>query len=661
MSFLLLQKRKVSTSSEEDDDLWNTSLAVHETPPGEAEEFLCPYFDGSKLILPPGYESYKKKMEKDDVPWVNSAPPMTTASDGTPLRRSSRSAKRKPMYIYSDDESSSGFEDTKLSSAIASGAPIPTCMFVNAGVTGGSGIDVNKDVFKSLPQTKGLPASVSKGEDDERLEFTIEINESTDEEYTDGTKPKKNILLPDDDDGNNLSNVNGLNKTTVDATEPDIKVKDDPIFLSDDEVISNDSAQNGKENEGSEELSPSNDGGSSFPSQEKALEHKKGDSDEDNEQKHEVTKDDLPKCISGESTASGVAKDESADVTEKNLSSTSDSNASVEEECSGTTLLQEMPKILNSNNSDKEYSMGDSEIKADRINSLQMNDRNDDACSEKTSKTASIGDSILGQDGDLDQNKENESMSGTKNTAVENDDERKLDVENEITSKDKSEELTTNFDKEEAMTASVSESKEMLKPEGSLHLGETEEGKSEEADSEKTEEFEPEAEHPLITKIKEKMKEYCSQRVQFVDILELSGNLAITADNEKPVCGSVSQAINKENSVTGKRLFPTKNMYVPQVNILYSRMFMWVPYMHFYRPFVLHIPQINKCLFLSVESPVPTVCVPQELSNLVQKLCKEKLQYNVELLIQGELHATIDGTLVSTICNFSFEPEEDDF
>ena len=67
------------------------------------------------------------------------------------------------------------------------------------------------------------------------------------------------------------------------------------------------------------------------------------------------------------------------------------------------------------------------------------------------------------------------------------------------------------------------------------------------------------------------------------------------------------------------------------------------------------------CFSFSVENPVPTVCVPQELSNLVQKLCKEKLQYDIELLIQGELYATVDGTLVSTICNFSFEPEEDDF
>ena len=48
------------------------------------------------------------------------------------------------------------------------------------------------------------------------------------------------------------------------------------------------------------------------------------------------------------------------------------------------------------------------------------------------------------------------------------------------------------------------------------------------------------------------MRGYCSERVEFVETLELSGNLTINADNEKPIRGSVAQTISKDNSTVGR-------------------------------------------------------------------------------------------------------------
>ena len=515
-------------------------MAVHETPSGEGEEFLCPYFDGSKLILPPGYEDYKKKVEKDDQV-LGSCKGMfgdasrTTSTDGTPLRRSTRKTRtRKRMYIYSDDDSSSGFEDSKITAAVASGAPVPTCMFVNAGVAGGSGIDVNKDVFKSLPQTKVLPTSASQCPDDERIEFTIEINETSDEESSGqadvvgGSKNKQTPVVPDESENTNLSNINGLNETNTDlvvATGPDIKMKDDPIFLSDDEVISNDSVKNEKEHEVVEEGEESKER-STLLSQEKTLES--NDSDSDSREESESNRVDLKdkvfhesvRTVEGENGLDTTFKDESqckSSTSEDATENSSLENSTLEKgELSGGRLP---------GNSDNESSRVEDDTNSPNSCTIKIDkdEKNEKLCSNNTIDTPRADETeLIGIDKDIKPEGEDNSLSHT------------------------------GMNEKELVNVSNSEAKQLSKQGDALDMTETEEIKSEGADTEKTEEFEPEAEHALITEIKERMKEYCSQRVEFVETLELSGNLTINVDNEKPIRGSVAQTIIKDNSTTGE-------------------------------------------------------------------------------------------------------------
>ena len=551
----MFQKRKISTSSEDDDEPWNTSLAVHETPSGEGDEFLCPYFDGSKLILPPGYDDYKKKVEKDD-PVLGSCKELfgdasrTTSTDGTPLRRSTRKTRtRKRMYIYSDDESSSGFEDSKITAAVASGAPVPTCMFVNAGVAGGSGIDVNKDVFKSLPQTKGLPTSASQC-DDERIEFTIEINETSDEESSgqaegvEGSKTKQTPILSDESETTNSSNINGLNETKTDlvvATGPDIKIKDDPIFLSDDEVISNDSVKNEKESEVVEEVELGKES-STLSSQEKTLESNDSDSNsmEEGESKRVDLKDKVLhesiRIVEGENGLDTTSKDESqcrsstnGDATEKSSIIITDSSLHVVAKKDYSTLnKEELSGERLSGKSDNESSRVEDNTNSSNSCTTKVDDdeRNKNLCSKNTTEAPRAGETeSIGVDQDIKTGGEDNSYSHT------------------------------GMHEKELVNVSNSETKQLSKNEDALDMTETEEIKSEGADTEKTEEFEPEAEHALITEIKERMRGYCSQKVEFVETLELSGNLTINADNEKPIRGSVAQTIIKDNSTTGEYLF----------------------------------------------------------------------------------------------------------
>ena len=528
-------------------------MAVHETPSGEGEEFLCPYFDGSKLILPPGYEDYKKKVEKDDQVLGSSKgmfgdASRTTSTDGTPLRRSTRKTRtRKRMYIYSDDDSSSGFEDSKITAAVASGAPVPTCMFVNAGVAGGSGIDVNKDVFKSLPQTKVLPTSASQCADDERIEFTIEINETSDEESSGqadgvgGSKTKHTTILPDESENTNSSNINGLKETNTDlvvTTGPDIKMKDDPIFLSDDEVISNDSVKNEKEHEVVDEGEESKES-STLLSQEKTLES--NDSDSDSKEESENNRVDLKdkvfhesvSTVEGENGLDATSKDESqcrsstpGSATEKRSIMITDSSSRVSGKNDCSTLEKgELSGGRLPGKSDNESSRVGDDTNSPNLCTIKIDDdeKNKNLCSNNTIETPRADETeLIGIGKDIKPEGEDNSLSHT------------------------------GMNEKQLVDVSNSEAKQLSKKEDALDVTETEEIKSEGADTEKTEEFEPEAEHALITEIKERMKEYCSQRVEFVETLELSGNLTINADNEKPIRGSVAQAIIKDNSTTGE-------------------------------------------------------------------------------------------------------------
>ena len=547
------QKRKISTSSEDDDESWNTSLAVHETPSGEGEEFLCPYFDGSKLILPPGYEDYKKKVEKDDqvlgsCKEMFGDTPRTTSTDGTPLRRSTRKTRtRKRMYIYSDDDSSSGFEDSKITAAMASGAPVPTCMFVNAGVAGGSGIDVNKDVFKSLPQTKVLTTSASQCADDERIEFTIEINETSDDESSgqadgvDGSKSKQTLILPDESENTSTSNINGLNESNTDlmvAAGPDIKIKDDPIFLSDDEVVSNDSVKNEKENEVVEEGEQSKES-DTLSSQEKTLESNDSDSDkkEESESKRVDLKDkgfhESVRTVEGENGLDATSKDESqcsssipGDATEKNSITDSSSRVVKRNDCDDLKKGKLSEGHLTGNSNSESSRVGDNTNSSDSCTSkIDDDEKNENMCSKNITEAPKADENeLIGIDKDVKTEGEDNSLSHT------------------------------GMHEKELVNVSNSETKQLSKNEDALEMTETEEIKSEGADTEKTEEFEPEAEHALITEIKERMKGYCSQRVEFVETLELSGNLTINADNEKPIRGSVAQTIIKDKSTRGEYL-----------------------------------------------------------------------------------------------------------
>ena len=528
-------------------------MAVHETPSGEGEEFLCPYFDGSKLILPPGYEDYKKKVEKDDQvlgssKGIFSDASRTTSTDGTPLRRSTRKTRtRKRMYIYSDDDSSSGFEDSKITAAVASGAPVPTCMFVNAGVAGGSGIDVNKDVFKSLPQTKVLPTSASQCADDERIEFTIEINETSDEESNGqadgvgGSKTKQTPILPDEGENTNSSNINGVNETNTDlvvTTGPDIKMKDDPIFLSDDEVISNDSVKNEKEHEVVEEGEESKES-STLLSQGKTLESNDSDSDsrEDSENnlvdlKNKVFHESV-RTVEGENGLDATSKDESqcrfsaaGDATEKRSIMITDNSSRVvgKNDCS-TLEKAELSGGRFPGKPDNESSRVGDDTNSPNSSTIKIDDdeKNKNLCSNNTIETPRADETeLIGIDKAIKPEGEDNSLSHA------------------------------GTNEKELVNVSNSEAKQLSKKEDALDVTETEEIKSEGADTEKTEEFEPEAEHALITEIKERMKEYCSQRVEFVETLELSGNLTINVDNEKPIRGSVVQTIIKDNSTTGE-------------------------------------------------------------------------------------------------------------
>ena len=476
-----------------EDEFTSTSLALHEMPPEETEEFLCPYFDGAKLILPPGYEQFKKKVEKnddssDDVVFTV----RDTTDDGTPLRRSSRTKKRKQRYIYSDDESEEDFEGfTELKVPVpiidSLGGPVPTCMFVNTGFSGGAGIDANKEMFKSLPRAHVQPTC---GAEDERIEFTIEINESSDDDddsssqsHDRGVAKRSRVpVLVDDDDDSSNDNVNGPTNETV---EPDIKVKDDPVFLSDDEVISSNSLNNGKE------------------------------STSDEEKKHS-SKENV--SVQNETTVTG------SDL--KETQSTCVMSRVTERFC------QEKGKTESNNDSSEQE---------------PSEDKNDATCSNSGVVSSKLGDDAAARY--MDQKEK-------QNIVVGESVPEKTSEASQVEGKDK--ETKTSQEKTESLCHTSTDSdRTKITENGTVGSGETKltDGEKEEVrseDSEKTEDLEPEEEHQLISEIKEKMKEYCSQKVQFETSVELSGNLAITADNEKTIRGSVAQVISRESCHTGK-------------------------------------------------------------------------------------------------------------
>ncbi len=514
----------------------------------------------------------------------------TTADEETPLRRSRRTGKRKKQrYIYSEDESSE--EEPKVPKVIPASAPVPTCMFMNTGASGEAGIHANKDVFKTLPRPKVQPPI--QVVEDERIEFTIEINESSDNSSSDtddSERDKRRIpVLPDDEDSDEPPK-----EDKIDTSGPDIKVKDDPVFLSDDEVTLS-TALNSLE-----EKSPTNERESS--------------------------------------SANDTGKDESAGSQKESLQRNEQGN----------------------------------DLKPTAAASQNGCPVNDDAKSQVSKDSGNNRDNS--GEGDVTLSGDSKDPTQTSNLSEINDNTNNL-------SDKKSGHSALNSGEQSGSESGAGQNeqgKENKKP-GTQTQKQDDVGS--EADSEKTEDFEPEAEHPLITEIKEKMNEYCSQKVEFDKTLELSGNLSIRADNEKPISGSVSQSIASNNREPGQLSSATSNaIKTCHVELSAShkgttslsrnvreltedqsdaKMFLFLFELHGN----LSSFMTKSVLFsyFSVENPVPTVCVPQELSNLVQQLCKDKLKYNVELLIQGELNATVDGTLVSTICNFSFEPEEDDF
>ncbi len=225
-------------------------------PPDESDgsEFLCPYFDGSKLILPPGYEELKKNDE------------LTDELDDMPLtaRRSKRVKQQKKKKST----------PKPVQPVAAPGVPVPTCMFVNAGVSGGN-IEDNKNVFEKLVDNKGPAAA------DESFEFTIEVNEESDDE---GGKDVINIPDDEEEDGSksplkisnvmsmkgNLPNGEPDGKSSSDADATDVKLKDDPIFLSDEDDTKTDSSKPGEKSASGQE----NDKKDVESSHEKSLEKK---------------------------------------------------------------------------------------------------------------------------------------------------------------------------------------------------------------------------------------------------------------------------------------------------------------------------------------------------------------------------------------------------
>ena len=378
------------------------------------------------------------------------------------------------MYIYSDD-SSSGFEDSKISAAVASGTPVPTCMFVNAGVTGGSGIDVNKDVFKSLPQTKAFGTSASQSVDDERIEFTIEINETSDEESggqtegVEGSRIKRTVNLSDESENIKSSNVNGLNETNTDTkveTGPDIKIKDDPIFLSDDEVISRDSVKVDSESKvtGEEKECTEN---STCSRQEDMLESETKNDEET--KKRDSSKDSVTQgsvdfarseTIKGE-TSMEESKTYTAEDAVDSVSNT-DGDISLPLNALSDNIVSKNDRCL-LDKSGNELPTAEENKLCKETEIAKVVEKDEKSCSDNSS--------------DLALNNEAESIRTDELSAAES-------VNNSL--------LHTGIPEKDVGNVGHSDGKQAPNAAGCRDLKDTEEIKSEGGDTEKTEEFEPE-------------------------------------------------------------------------------------------------------------------------------------------------------------------------